>query len=401
MKIIEVLLSVVLIYALLSIMVSSIVEMLNNLQKSRGKMLHSAILQMLNDPLNLQYGYLLLKHPLIDSMNNQKEKRPFQYLASDAFADAFIDVIGHQAETGLPILKNKKSDEGNDFMASRETSSDSAMELFKKGVQQMNNSPFKDMLLSFYSKSKADYPELKKMIENWYNNFMDRTTGWYKRKQGTKFFLVGLLVACVLNVDSIHLFKVIYMDDNLRNNLTQVAEGVAADYSVEGKDEQVLLKHQLSVLDSNIQVLETVASDTTVHSSTIKTLLKGTKTLSENISTSDSLRQKQVEQINSILIMTDELGFPVGWSKSEAPLSWFAKGDIPKLPNNKLGKYLNNRNDNLEFGSFFMYLIGIFLTGFLLSFGAPFWFDILVKFVNIRKAGQKPQAGIISQKPTS
>ncbi len=152
MKFIEVLISVVLIYALLSILVSMIVEHVNNRQKSRGKMLHTAILQMLNDTMNLQYGFLLLKHPLINTMNNQKEKRPFQYLASDAFADAFIDIIGQQSDVGLPILKKENSNDGHDFSIEGETSSDSAIQLFEKGMQQMNDSPFKEMLLSFYSK---------------------------------------------------------------------------------------------------------------------------------------------------------------------------------------------------------------------------------------------------------
>lgn len=400
MKIIEVLISVVLIYALLSMLVSSIVEMLNNRQKSRGKMLHSAILQMLDDPLNLQYGYLLLKHPLINSMNNQQEKRPFQYLASDAFADAFIDVIGQQAETGLPIQKNKDGEEGNSFTAKGEISSDGAMGLFRIGMQQMNNSPFKDMLLSFYSKSDGDYTRLKGMIENWFDNFMDRTTGWYKRKQIVKFRLVGLVVAIFLNVDSIHLFKVISMDDNLRSSLTQVAEGMANEYSPDGKDEQTLLLHQLTVLDSNIQKLHTNAADT-VRSETISKILKGTKTLSDNISKSDSLQQKQLEQIKQVLVLSDQLGFPIGWSKSEAPLSWFNSDESPKMPTNKLGIYLYHRNEQPQFWTVFLYVIGILLTGFLLSFGAPFWFDILIKFVNIRKAGQKPQATNTSQKPSS
>jgi hypothetical protein len=36
-------------------------------------------------------------------------------------------------------------------------------------------------------------------------------------------------------------------------------------------------------------------------------------------------------------------------------------------------------------------LLGWFVTGLALSLGAPFWFDLLSKFVNIRGAGSKPQ----------
>ena len=36
-------------------------------------------------------------------------------------------------------------------------------------------------------------------------------------------------------------------------------------------------------------------------------------------------------------------------------------------------------------------IFGLFATGLALSLGAPFWFDTLSKFANIRAAGVKPE----------
>jgi hypothetical protein len=36
-------------------------------------------------------------------------------------------------------------------------------------------------------------------------------------------------------------------------------------------------------------------------------------------------------------------------------------------------------------------ILGLFVTGLALSFGAPFWFDTLSKFMNVRAAGVKPE----------
>jgi hypothetical protein len=36
-------------------------------------------------------------------------------------------------------------------------------------------------------------------------------------------------------------------------------------------------------------------------------------------------------------------------------------------------------------------LIGLLLTTFAVSLGAPFWFDLLNRFVNIRSAGKAPE----------
>jgi hypothetical protein len=39
------------------------------------------------------------------------------------------------------------------------------------------------------------------------------------------------------------------------------------------------------------------------------------------------------------------------------------------------------------------HFIGCFITGVALSLGAPFWFDLLNKLVNLRSAGKKPEPG--------
>src|SRR5437870_4444360 len=36
-------------------------------------------------------------------------------------------------------------------------------------------------------------------------------------------------------------------------------------------------------------------------------------------------------------------------------------------------------------------LVGLLLTGLALSLGAPFWFDLLSKLINLRGAGAKPK----------
>ena len=56
-----------------------------------------------------------------------------------------------------------------------------------------------------------------------------------------------------------------------------------------------------------------------------------------------------------------KLGIPFGWTESPAGLNdWFSK------------------------------LAGLALTTFAVSLGAPFWFDLLNKFMNIRSAGKSP-----------
>jgi hypothetical protein len=57
--------------------------------------------------------------------------------------------------------------------------------------------------------------------------------------------------------------------------------------------------------------------------------------------------------------------FPIGWTSGAADWHNSAIGIMAKL-------------------------IGLLMTGLALSLGAPFWFDMLTRFVNIRGAGTKP-----------
>jgi hypothetical protein len=215
MKYVEICIALILTFALLSIVVSVVAERWNSMRKVRSEMLKKSIMQMLNDPLNLNYGYQLINHPLISSMKNPDGQRSFQYLEASLFADALIDVIAQQADKGLPVGTQQ---EGHSDLFPE------PLAAFQQGVEAMNDSPMKEMFASMAAKAEKGYPALKEAIENWYRCSTARMTGWYKRKQQKPLFFIALLVAMALNADSIHLFRTIAIDDDLRNNMVETAE---------------------------------------------------------------------------------------------------------------------------------------------------------------------------------
>jgi hypothetical protein len=77
------------------------------------------------------------------------------------------------------------------------------------------------------------------------------------------------------------------------------------------------------------------------------------------------------------------LGLPIGWKKNNAPLSWFTK------PKSVIPGYFA-AHKTWSWGNMIVYILGILMTAVSLSFGAPFWFDLLLKAINIRRAGVKP-----------
>ena len=383
MRFIEILIALILVYAILSILVSVLAEWWSSRKKKRGNMLRQAIFQMLNDPLNLSYGQLLLNHPLVSSMNNKSENRPAQYLDSGIFADALIDVIAQQADTGIPIGQTIKTSTSS--MLNKKT-----IDQFELGLKEMNNSSFKRMLSSMLMKSDRNYKKLKKSIEKWFDSNMDRATGWYKRNQKTSLKWFALIVVLFLNVDSIHIFRVISMDENLRNKLVTVAEGVTEKYKSFDSIQKEEMDNQLSTINASLGRIDSLTPDNQ-NKETISNCINSFNKMSEQLRLTDSTSKKHMEQANTIVDISSQLGLPIGWSCDIAPASWiFCDSIQAKIPNNKLGKYLYERNHNPSFLGVCFWIIGIIISTIMLSQGATFWFELLVKFVNIRKAGIKP-----------
>lgn len=384
------LIAMVFIYAVLSIMVSILVEWFNYLTKERGKHLRDSIHNLLTDVSNANLGQLFYDHVTIAGLHSLKKRLP-DYISSGMFAEAFVDIIAQQADG-----TQENQEEGGDLpivhMFTR----------FENGVRAMKPSQFRNLLLSFIDKSGNDYNALKKHIENWYNDYMDRVSGWYKLNQRTKLIIAGFAVTLALNVDSLHLLRVLSMDDDLKSRIVAQAEKTVNSYMDTNKTtapENIAATNQkmLSAVSAEPQTRSLMAqSDTKVYTQ-LRSLLRYNDSLSRlSIHMKDSVSRTTVQQLDSAMDLLGQLNVPIGWSCQSAPLSWFRSCDynvqIAQHAAQTPGiiRYLQHRNATASDGNFWKYLLGIIISGFSLSFGAPFWFDLLAKLVNIRRAGKAP-----------
>jgi len=178
-------------------------------------------------------------------------------------------------------------------------------------------------------------------LEAWFDDTMNRVSGWYKRQTQTILFFLGLVIAGILNVDTIQIVEQLSKDKAARERVTQLAIQSINTY----KDDPRIKKNNDKV-QSDTQAISSVAAE--------MTFLEYKRKL-------DSLvRQGQAdyEAANTILAL--------GWKK-------------------KLGE---------DSGTFTFYdgaskAIGFLLTALAICLGAPFWFDLLNKLVKIRGTGTK------------
>ncbi|RPH79952.1 MAG: hypothetical protein EHM80_06530 [Nitrospiraceae bacterium] len=86
-----------------------------------------------------------------------------------------------------------------------------------------------------------------------------------------------------------------------------------------------------------------------------------------------------MERIKQMSAETEKLGLPIGWSRESK--------DPKALPS--------------DVGGWALKIIGLLLTAIAVSLGAPFWFDVLNKLINIRSAGKQPERARQEKDPAS
>ncbi len=210
----------------------------------------------------------------------------------------------------------------------------------------------------YVSEGERALATARQNVEKWFNDAMDRLSGLYKRKVQTAAFLVGFLLAMLLNIDSINIAFSLWREPTLRATIVAQAEAYIQQQS-QGAEEE------------GMPIVSPIL--------TIKAL-------------QDQLR---------------DLTLPVGWVNDPLPrpanatcdpysASTYAEDGTPThlmgIPIGNICYPLTNVPPlNAEHGvGWLVKALGMLLSGAAAAQGAPFWFDILKKIVNIRSSGPKP-----------
>jgi hypothetical protein len=274
--ILDVAVAIVFIYLLVSLVVSAINELIAALLKSRAKNLVKGIQALLQDPSQTGWVARLYEHPLIESLSPPNSKP--SYIPSRTFALALLDLIAPASTDGIRTLADLKT-----------------------GMANLPG-PLQRTLTTLLEEAQHDVERLKTQIEIWFNNGMDRASGWYKRKTQWIQFFLGLGLVIFLNVDSVHIGRTLFaINSPLRASLVESAKSFVVQPG-------------------------------------------GTNRPIKDV----------VEAISTVSL-------PIGWSEFPKP------NQLPII------------------------LLGWLITAFAVSLGAPFWFDLLNKFVNVRASGKAPE----------
>lgn len=301
-EIIDAALGLFLVYFLFSMVCSAVNELIvGHLASWRAKTLETAITRMLGDDA---VAKAFFAQPLIRGLSKENGVMP-TYISAPTFIDGLI-ALAHSQATPPPTPPPAAA-------AGVPPSTDKGVAELETLRAVVSCIPTVDTraVLSSLLHGVSNMTEARKRLEEWFNEGMDRATGWYKKQMHWFILAWSLLVAAAFNVDTFAIARALLNNPKLRAALVASAE------------------------------------------QTVKQNPPG-----NNVATNPQETLKSVQQ------QLQGLDLPIGWTTWPPALregeSWMLK--VP----------------------------GILVTAGALSLGAPFWFELLGKLVNLRAAGKKP-----------
>jgi hypothetical protein len=310
----EVAIGMIFVYLLLSLLCSAVVEYIEAKLNYRAKDLERGLRLLLDKEMPEQLAYKklgtitttvaehLYAHPLVKAL--YRGEKPPSYIPARTFSLALWDMVfpekdrAESAGGAQSLKKIRESVQSNSLIG----------EDLRKAV------------LTLIDDAEGDFDKARKNIEDWYDGTMDRVSGWYKRRVHVILLVMGLVVAAVVNADTVNIAKAFMRNDALRQSVVAQAEKAAA-----------ATPPQPTPTPADPAERDRLAA----------------------------------EKVAGVKAQIDTLGLPIGWVSSPT---------IPEDPRRFPGTP----------GDWALKVIGLLITALAVSQGAPFWFDLLNKIIVIR-----------------
>jgi hypothetical protein len=201
-EVLDVAIGLFVIFFVLSTVCSGINEAIAGLLRKRAATLEEGLRELLRDPGGSGLTQELLKHPLIGSLSSGI--RTPSYIPSHMFAVALVDLLIPSKE-GQPTIERLRA------------------ALAEEGDDPQGLNPLRRALLPLIDSAESEISKARESIEKWFDNGMDRVSGWYKRRQERNILIIALATAVLLNADTIMISNVLLKNPAVRAQAVELA----------------------------------------------------------------------------------------------------------------------------------------------------------------------------------
>ena len=276
-------------------------------------------------------------HPLIKSLT-----RPGQhpaYVPPQTFARTLLDILGK----GQPLVGTAEQ----------------RVAQVKAAIDNLPNSDTKKSLQTLLMNGCDSVEKVEETIERWFNDSMDRVSGWYKNKVQIITAIVASLVTIFVNADTIQIAQKLMLNPAVRGKI--VGEASAANSGKADQASSALTAQQ----KADLAGLTGWSNEFRIFHHLEACQDQNLRAANQNEGECRSQSGEQVKTSPKLFAAWNNDAFP--------GLSLFSMLAFPWLWTVIPG-----------------HIVGWTLTTIAASLGAPFWFDILNRFMNVRAAGTVP-----------
>lgn len=340
----DVVIGLAFVYALYSLFTTTLVEIISTLFQFRARNLAKGISRMLDDDEDdkLKLAKDFFNQPHIKYMASGWLKlfnKPSSFHARN-FSQATIQLLQDKFDETIAkgnIVKKKKE----------------KIKAFLKSQKDADSKTGK-FLYSLYQEADRKTDDFKASLEQWFDDTMENVTKWYRELMLYLAFIIGLIIATAFNVDTIQIVDKLSKDPKAREQFVEMAISLAENTEITD-----------TILDLNLR--QKLLADTALRK----------KIVSKN-DTSDFVKFVTDSVYSNAVQGRDLL---------------YARLDSLQIISQQSQSILNfKRTKNKYFYDSWLNFLGCLITAIAISLGAPFWFDILNKLVQLRSSIGKAKA---------
>jgi hypothetical protein len=349
---IEVAIGVAFVYLLVSLLCSALNELIEAWLKYRARYLERGIRKLLSDP-GLAESFF--NHPLVRPLGEKPS-----YIPARTFSLALWNIATSAESKASGVTQNL-----------------SQIRAFLQTLPDESYGNIKTALLTLIDEAGDDINKARANVEAWYDDAMDRVSGWYKRRTHIILIIMGLVAAFVLNIDTIQITKALLYNDTLRESVADAAQKYVNENPAPTPAPAAAPAPTQPPAGGAAAAAPTATPDPAA-----------AEAASQDAAEEQSRLAKA--KINQVRGELDSLGLPIGWpfEPKETDDKYTAISDVKERKAQYAKDLDAYKTDPRRWPSGFyggmLKIIGLILTGLAVSQGAPFWFDLLNKFMVIR-----------------
>lgn len=223
-------------------------------------------------------------------------------------------------------------------------------------------------VMSLFNDSYGDLTKFKLNIEAWFDRTMEQTTEWYKRKIQIVLLVLGFMMAWFFNADTFTIISKLSTDKDARDKIVTLA----AAYT------------QNNPRPTGVKFDSTNRSSDSAMNAKLDSLNDIKKKLEQDIVDANSILGLGGWAPDSVRVFTDKNGEKI-YSPQIDYVSLSEKDQ--QIQDGFI--YFKHKKWSYFFRLFAHHFFGFLITAIAISLGAPFWFDMLNKLMELRTSAKQ------------